>query len=111
MRYYMIEREADEEDDPCRIYLELNDSGVIQRKAEVYLNGIYPRRPGRTDIGRPAPDPDGPAVRRDLVSGPGDAQRHHGTVLLNGKKDPRRSCRGSFCAVGKRLSGSGRRSG
>ena len=41
MRYYMIEREADEEDDPCRIYLELNDSGVIQRKAEVYLNGIY----------------------------------------------------------------------
>ncbi|MDD3346068.1 hypothetical protein [Oscillibacter sp.] len=41
MRYYMIERDAEEEDDPCRLYLELADDGILQRKIEVYLNGVY----------------------------------------------------------------------
>lgn len=41
MRYYMIELDPIEEDDPCRIYLELNVDGIIQRKLEVYRNGIY----------------------------------------------------------------------
>jgi hypothetical protein len=37
----MIELDPEEEDDPLRIYLELNDDTVIQRKIEVYRNGIH----------------------------------------------------------------------
>lgn len=41
MRYYMIEKDSQDEDEPCRVYLELNDTGVIQRRVEIYRNGVY----------------------------------------------------------------------
>ena len=41
MRYYMIEQDPEDEDEPCRIYLELNDRGAVQRRVEIYRNGVY----------------------------------------------------------------------
>lgn len=41
MRYYMIERDFEEEDEPCRVYIEAHESGLLLRKIEIYRNGIH----------------------------------------------------------------------
>lgn len=41
MRYYMIELDAQEEDDPCRIYAEVGEDGLLQRRIEVYPGGVH----------------------------------------------------------------------
>lgn len=41
MQYYMIEWEHEEDDEPWRIYLEMDRYGCICRKIEAYRVGIY----------------------------------------------------------------------
>ncbi len=41
MQYYMIEWDHEEEDEPWRIYLEMDRQGCLCRKVEVYRVGIY----------------------------------------------------------------------
>ena len=41
MQYYMIEWEHEEEDDPWRIFLEMDRTGSLCRKIEVFRVGVY----------------------------------------------------------------------
>lgn len=41
MQYYMIEWEHEEEDEPWRVYLEMDRTGSLCRKIEVFRMGIY----------------------------------------------------------------------
>ena len=41
MQYYMIEWDHEEDDEPYRIYLEMDRYGCICRKVEAYRVGIY----------------------------------------------------------------------
>ena len=42
MQYYMIEWEHEEEDEPWKLYLELDSRGGPRRKVEAYRVGLYP---------------------------------------------------------------------
>ena len=41
MQYYVIEWDREEEDEPWRLYLELDSRGSLRRKVEVYRIGLY----------------------------------------------------------------------
>lgn len=41
MQYYMIEWEHEAEDEPWRVYLEMDRHGCLCRKIETYRVGIY----------------------------------------------------------------------
>ena len=41
MQYYVIEWEHEAEDEPWRLYLELDRSGSLRRKVEVFRIGLY----------------------------------------------------------------------
>ena len=41
MQYYMIEWEHEEDDEPWRIYIEMDRYGCLCRKIEAYRVGVY----------------------------------------------------------------------
>ena len=41
MQYYMIQWDHEEEDEPWRLYLEMDSRGSLRRKVEVYRIGLY----------------------------------------------------------------------
>ena len=41
MQYYMIEWDHEEEDEPWKLYLELDSRGCPRRKVEAYRVGLY----------------------------------------------------------------------
>lgn len=96
MQYYVIEWDREEEDEPWRLYLELDSRGSLRRKVEVYRIGLYqpfddldtppvdPRQLAGSEGQRHPADP-GP-VCGHLGAEPGDARRLHGDVLLTSKK-------------------------
>ena len=54
MQYYMIEWEHEEDDDPWRLLLELDDRGSLRRKIEVFRIGVYETY---EDLNTPPVDP------------------------------------------------------
>ena len=54
MQYYMIEWDHEEEDEPWRLYLELDSRGCPRRKVEVFRVGLYQ---SYDDLDEPPTDP------------------------------------------------------
>ena len=54
MQYYMIEWEHEEEDEPWKLYLELDSRGCPRRKVEAYRVGLYE---SYDDLDEPPMDP------------------------------------------------------
>ena len=54
MQYYMIEWEHEEEDEPWRVYIEMDRYGCLCRKIEVFRVGIYQTH---EDLETPPMDP------------------------------------------------------
>ena len=54
MQYYMIEWEHEEEDEPWKLYLELDSRGCPRRKVEAYRVGLYQ---SYDDLDEPPMDP------------------------------------------------------
>ena len=54
MQYYMIEWDHEEEDEPWKLYLELDSRGCPRRKVEVFRVGVYQ---SFDDLDEPPTDP------------------------------------------------------
>ena len=54
MQYYMIEWDHEEEDEPWKLYLELDSRGCPRRKVEVFRVGLYQ---SYDDLDEPPTDP------------------------------------------------------